>query len=124
MAALAKKLIKPSRAPVRSWKDSLRRFLSSMTAVMSTSLKVVSIAAVCWASTSRWAIVWRRRVMRMRSSRPPSGGGGRGNRRRRRRGGRLGLGLALGGGHDVVAGDAASGTGADDGCQIEVVLLR
>ncbi|MEZ4569563.1 MAG: hypothetical protein R2849_04400 [Thermomicrobiales bacterium] len=33
----------------------------SMTADMSTSLNVVSIAADCCASTSRRAIVWRRR---------------------------------------------------------------
>ena len=47
----------------------MRRLRSSMTAVMSTSLKVVSIAAVCWDSTSRWAMVWRRRETRTRSSR-------------------------------------------------------
>ena len=39
-----------------------------MIAVMSTSLKVVSIAAVRCASTSRWAMVWRRRDMRTRFS--------------------------------------------------------
>ena len=39
-----------------------------MSAVMSTSLNVVSIAAVRCASTSRRAIVWRRLVMRTRSS--------------------------------------------------------
>ena len=40
-----------------------------MTADMSISLKVVSMAAVCCASTSRLAMVWRRRDMRTRSSR-------------------------------------------------------
>ena len=45
---------------------------------MSISLKVVSIAAVCWASTSRAAMVWRRRDIRTRSSRRPlsAGAGG------------------------------------------------
>jgi hypothetical protein len=39
---------------------------------MSTSLKVVSIAAVFWASFRRRAIVWRSLVMRTRSSREAS----------------------------------------------------
>ena len=39
---------------------------------MSTSLKVVSMAAVCCASTSRCAMVWRRRDIRTRSSRRDS----------------------------------------------------
>ncbi len=41
----------------------------AMTAVMSTSLKVVSMAALFWASFSRRAMVWRRRVIFTRSSR-------------------------------------------------------
>src|SRR5262245_49177437 len=54
-----------------------------MTALMSTSLKVVSMAAVSCASLRRLAIVWRSRDMRTRSSRAASpeatgapGGGG------------------------------------------------
>ena len=59
---------------------------------MSTSLKVVSMAAVFCASLRRRAMVWRSRVMRTRSSRAASsggdgaracsGGGGGGSRRR------------------------------------------
>jgi hypothetical protein len=41
---------------------------------MSTSLKVVSMAAVCWASTRRWAMRWRRGLMRSTGGR--GGGGG------------------------------------------------
>ena len=41
---------------------------------MSASLKVVRIAAVCWASTSRWAIRWRSPLMRWRVSRGPADG--------------------------------------------------
>ena len=40
---------------------------------MSTSLKVVSMAAVFCASFSRSAMRFRSRVMRTRSSRPPAG---------------------------------------------------
>src|SRR5438132_501427 len=48
----------------------------SMMADMSASLKVVSMAAVRCASSSRLAIVWRRRDMRIRvSPRCPSRGG-------------------------------------------------
>ena len=45
-----------------------------MTPLMSTSLKVVSMAAVFWASFSRRAIVWRSLVIRTRSSRAASVG--------------------------------------------------
>jgi hypothetical protein len=58
----------PRPTPNSFLNDSLRRSRSAITADMSTSLKVVSIAAVCCASTSRRAIVWRRFVMRTRSS--------------------------------------------------------
>jgi hypothetical protein len=43
-----------------------------MTALMSTSLNVVSMAAVFCASLRRVAMVWRSRVMRTRSSRSAS----------------------------------------------------
>ncbi len=43
-----------------------------MTALISISLNVVSIAVVCVASNSRCAMVRRRRDMRVRSSRRPS----------------------------------------------------
>ena len=45
-----------------------------MTVVMSTSLKVVSIAAVFCASLRRRAMVWRNRVIGMRCSRVRSSG--------------------------------------------------
>ena len=46
-----------------------------MTALMSTSLKVVSIAAVFCASLRRRAMVWRSRVIGTRSSRAASSAG-------------------------------------------------
>src|SRR6201993_3823542 len=46
-----------------------------MTLVMSTSLKVVSIAAVFCTSLRRRAMVWRRRVILTRSSRAASSAG-------------------------------------------------
>ena len=49
-----------------------------MTSVRSTSLKVVSMAAVFCASLSRRAMVWRRRVIFTRFSRAPSSVAGRG----------------------------------------------
>src|ERR1043165_6936301 len=58
-----------------------------MTTLMSTSLKVVSIAAVFCASLSRRAIVWRSRVIFTRSSRAASSAGG-GGRTRHGAGGR------------------------------------
>src|SRR5215213_23171 len=61
----------PSLTPWRSRNSSLRRRRRSMTALMSTSLKVVSIAAVCCASTSLLAMVWRRLEKRTRSSKTP-----------------------------------------------------
>ncbi len=108
-----------------------------MTAVMSTSLNVVSIAAVRCASTSRLAIVWRRLVMRTRVSvRSPlaRGGAGRASRdgapcrwlvRRPRRGRcRRVAGRCRGAaerGLDVLLHDAAAGAGALHGAEIDVV---
>ncbi len=46
-----------------------------MTLVMSTSLKVVSMAAVFCASLRRRAMVWRSRVIGTRCSRARSSGG-------------------------------------------------
>ena len=68
-AALTKNDEKPRLTPCFSWKASFRRARSASTAVMSISLKVVSIAAVCWASTRRLAIVALRLHIRTRSSR-------------------------------------------------------
>jgi len=59
-AARTKNDMKPSFTPYRSWNTSLNLARSAITADMSTSLKVVSRAACCWASTSRSAI--RRRI--------------------------------------------------------------
>ena len=47
-----------------------------MTSVMSTSLKVVSMAAMFCASLRRRAMVWRSRDIRTRSSRPELAAGG------------------------------------------------
>ena len=81
--------MKPSRTPCFFSKSSFSRSRSAMTAVMSTSLKVVSMAAVFCASFRRLAMVWRSRVMRTRSSRSARRRGPAGRRAwRRRRGGR------------------------------------
>src|SRR5258707_1232443 len=75
MQALTKNDMKPSRAPCFFSKSSFRRSRSAMTLVMSTSLKVVSMAAVFCASFRRLAMVRRSRVMRTRSSRSARGRG-------------------------------------------------
>jgi hypothetical protein len=75
MQALTKNDMKPSRAPCFFSKSSLSRSRSAMTPVMSTSLKVVSMAAVFCASFRRLAMVRRSRVMRTRSSRSARGRG-------------------------------------------------
>ena len=87
-----------------------------MTRDMSASLKVVRIAAVCWASTSRWAIFWRMPLIRLRVSRggrparrPGGAAGGRGGRGGG--GGRRGL---VEVGDDVALGDPAAAAGALD----------
>src|SRR5581483_1862714 len=72
MLALTKKPMKPSFTPWRFSNRSLYSFLSLMMALMSTSLNVVSMAAVFWASLSRRAMVCRSLVMRTRSSRAAS----------------------------------------------------
>ena len=79
MQARVKKLMKPSFTPCFFSKLSLYRFLSAMMLLMSTSLKVVSMAAAFWASFSRRAMVWRRRVIRTRSSRSPAARGAGGS---------------------------------------------
>ena len=93
---------------------------------MSASLKVVRIAAVCWASTRRWAIRWRSPLMRWRVSRGPADramAGAAGADGRRGAGGRRGRRAARSGrgrrgrwrfevGQDVSLGDPAAGPGA------------
>jgi hypothetical protein len=69
MLALTKNDAMPRLLPYCFLNASLRRSRSAMTAVMSISLKVVSIAAVRCASTRRRAIVARRLDMRSRRSR-------------------------------------------------------
>ena len=59
-AARTKNDMKPSFTPYRSWNTSLNFPRSAITALISTSLKVVSRAASCWAATSRSAM--RRRI--------------------------------------------------------------
>ena len=67
--------MKPSLAPCFFSNTSLYLARSAITPLMSTSLKVVSMAAVFCASFSRRAIVWRSFVMRTRSSRAASAAG-------------------------------------------------
>src|SRR6478609_10689850 len=57
--ALVKKDMKPSFTPFFFTKSSWYLARRAITADMSTSLKVVSMAASCWAATRREAIVWR-----------------------------------------------------------------
>ena len=52
--------MKPSLTPCFRVKSSWYLARRSRTADMSTSLKVVSMAASCWAWTRRWARRWRR----------------------------------------------------------------
>src|SRR3954451_17025982 len=116
--ALVKKPMKPSLLACFFSNTSLYCARIAMMFDMSTSLKVVSMAAVFCASFSRRAMVWRSRVIFTRSSRLASSagerarapaaegcahrhsGGGLRDRRRRRRG-------ALDRRHHVALGDAA-----------------
>jgi hypothetical protein len=70
--ARTKKLMKPSRTPCFFSNTSRYWLRSAITCVMSTSLKVVSMAAVFCASLSRRAMVARSRVIFTRSSRAAS----------------------------------------------------
>ena len=65
--------MKPSPTPCRVRKSSLNRVRSSITRDRSASLKVVRMAAVCWASTRRWAIRCRKPLILCRVSRCPAG---------------------------------------------------
>ncbi len=67
--------MKPSFVPCFFSNRSLYSLRIAMTSPMSTSLKVVSMAAVVCASFRRRAMVWRRRVIFTRSSRDASSGG-------------------------------------------------
>ncbi len=69
MLAFTKKEAIPSPTPCCCLNASLRRSRSAIIALMSISLNVVSIAALCCASTSRRAMVARRFDIRCRSSR-------------------------------------------------------
>src|SRR5581483_724939 len=73
--AFTKKPMKPSFTPCFFSKRSRYWVRSAITALMSTSLKVVSMAAVFCASLRRRAMVWRSRDMRTRSSRDASSAG-------------------------------------------------
>ena len=78
--------MKPSRTPACFFSNaSLYSARSAIAALMSTSLKVVSMAAVFCASFSRAAMVRRRRVIFTRSSPAAGGRGGMRGRRRGRR---------------------------------------
>ena len=94
MQARAKNDMKPSDTPCTSVKRALWRARSSITALMSTSLKVVRIAAVCCACTRRSAMRWRRCVIGTRSSSSLSRPAGRGTRGPRRDASVAGVALA------------------------------
>src|SRR5262249_47947900 len=109
--------VSPRPMPWRSLKACLCRSRTAWTAVMSISLNVVSIAAVLWASTRRFAMVARRFDMRTRSSvRSPAGRGGRSGFRSR-------SGRFREGGFNVPAHDATRIAGALDLLEIDGVLL-
>ena len=74
ITALVKKPMKPSFTPCFFSNTSLYWLRRSITALMSTSLNVVSMAAVFCASFRRRAMVWRSFVIFTRSSRAASSG--------------------------------------------------
>ena len=74
--ALTKKDMKPSFTPFFLTKSSWYLARRAMTPDMSTSLKVVSMAASCWAATRRWAILARSGVILRRVWRVPGAGAG------------------------------------------------
>src|ERR1700712_3314786 len=115
--ALVKKPMKPSLAPCFFSNTSLYWARIAMMWLMSTSLKVVSIAAVFCTSLRRRAMVWRSRVIFTRSSRAASsaGGGGLIDRRRRRSG-------LLDSGEHIALGDAAILAGAGNGAGIDAAF--
>src|SRR5258708_5937511 len=116
--ARTKKPMKPSLLPCFLSNTSLYWVRNAMMWLISTSLKVVSIAAVFCTSFRRRAMVWRSRVIFTRSSRAASsagGGAGLTDRRRRRRG-------SFDGGQHVTLGDAAILAGARDGGGIDAAL--
>src|SRR3954464_10667752 len=133
--ALVKKPINPSLLPCFFSNTSLYCARIAMMWLMSTSLKVVSIAAVFCTSFRRRAMVWRSRVIFTRSSRAassagdgagaPTGGGRRGADLngggrlvdRGRRGSRL-----LDRGQHVALGDAAVLAGARHGGGIDAAF--
>ena len=73
MEAFTKKLMNPSFVPCRSMNACLYLLRRSITGFMSTSLKVVRMAAVFWTSLRRWAMRRRRRVMGTRRVDRPDG---------------------------------------------------
>src|SRR6267378_4206975 len=104
--ALVKKPINPSLLPCFFSNTSLYWARIAMMWLISTSLKVVSIAAVFCTSLRRRAMVWRSRVIFARGivgrrGRANLHRGGRLIDRRRRRGG------LFNGGEHVALGDAA-----------------
>ena len=123
--ALTKNDMKPRPTPCFFWNGSLYFARRSMTRDMSASLKVVRIAAVCWASTSRWAIVWRIPLIRFRVSRWPladgAARGGLGRRREPAAGGGL-RGVEVG--EDVPLRQPTAAAGALDPGRVDVRSRR
>src|ERR1041384_7524027 len=98
-----------------------------MMCVMSTSLKVVSIAAVFCTSFSRRAMVWRSRVIFTRSSRAASSAGDGARTCTAAAGWLIGVGAGgglLDRGQHVALGDAAVLAGARHGRGIDTALGR
>ena len=117
--------MKPSLTPCFFSNTSLYWLRRFITADMSTSLKVVSIAAVAWASLSRRAMVWRSLVIFTRSSREASSGARwRANLHGRRPA--PAAALAAGGdrGQHVALGDAAILARGADGRGVDAALGR
>src|SRR6185295_13612755 len=117
--AFTKKPMKPSFTPCFLSNSSLYWLRRCITAPMSTSLKVVSMAAVLCASLSRRAMVWRNRVIFTRSSRAASsdGGGGLSDRSRGGSG-------TLDRRHHVALGHTAVLPGARNGRRVDAGFRR
>ena len=123
MQALTKKPMKPRRTPCFFSKLSLYSARSAMTWLMSTSLKVVSWAAVFCDSLRRSAMVLRSRLIATRSSRSARGRGPACT------GAGAGRGGAFGGARfervqHVALRDAAVAAGAGDARRIDAAFLR
>ncbi len=122
-AARTKKLMKPSLTPCLAWNFSLYCLRRSITAPMSTSLKVVRMAAVDWAWSEALgdAAAQRRHLHALLAVGARARAGGSGGRSRSALGGSLGRAVELT--EHVLLGDAAAGAGALELAHVHLVLL-